>query len=303
MLGLGAKQDGGGTAAAVIEGSDQTFMADVIEASKEAAIIVDFWAPWCGPCKQLGPALEAAVKKTAGRARLVKIDVDANQMVAQQLRVQSIPAVFAFVDGRPVDGFMGALPASEVEAFVNRVAAMGPGGDPLAEALAAADEMLTTGAAADAAEIYAAVLGEAPDNTAAIAGLARAYLALGDADRARATLDACPPAKAGDAAIVAARAALDLAEATAEAGETVELRARLTADPGDHQARFDLAIALLAAHDNAAAIDELLELFRRDREWNDGAARAQLFKIFDSLGPKDPLATKGRRRLSSMIFA
>jgi putative thioredoxin len=303
MLEAGAMPSGAGAKPAVIEGSDQTFMAEVIEASRDAAIIVDFWAPWCGPCKQLGPALEAAVARTGGRARLVKIDVDKHQMVAGQLRVQSIPAVFAFVNGQPVDGFMGALPASEVQAFVDRVAAMGPGGDPIAEALEAAEEMLKQGAAADAAEVFAAVLGEQPDNTAAMGGLARAYLALGDVDRAKATLDGCPAPKAHEAPIVAARAALDLAAAAAEAGETVELRAKLAADPGDHQARFDLATALLAAKDPEGAIDELLELFRRDREWNEGAAKAQLVKIFDSLGPKDPLVAKGRRRLSSMIFA
>ncbi len=305
MLELGAAK--GGTAAgtgAVKDGSDATFMADVIDASREAAVIVDFWAPWCGPCKQLGPALEAAVKATGGRARLVKIDVDRNQMVAGQLRVQSIPAVFAFVNGQPVDGFMGALPASEVKAFVDRIAAMGPGGDPVTEALAAAEEMLAQGAAADAAEVFAALLEEAPDEPRAIGGLARACLAVGDADRARAVLDACPPKKAGDPAVVAARAALDLALATAGAsGETRALEARLAADPDDHQARFDLALARIAARDHEGAVDTLLELFRRDREWNGGAARSQLFTLFDSLGPKDPIAASGRRRLSSMIFA
>jgi putative thioredoxin len=304
MLGLGAKQGGAPADDVVKDGSDATFMADVIEASRGAAVIVDFWAPWCGPCKQLGPALEAAVKATKGRARLVKIDVDRHQAVAGQLRVQSIPAVFAFVNGQPVDGFMGALPASEVKAFVDRVAAMGAGGDPLAEALEAAEEMLAQGAAADAAQVYAAVLEENPEEAKAIGGLARAYLALGDIPRARAALDAAPPKKAGDAAIVAARAAIDLAEATAGAsGETRALEARLAADPDDHAARFELATALMAAKDNEGAVEALLELFRRDREWNDGAARAQLFKLFDSLGPKDPLAAKGRRRLSSMIFA
>jgi putative thioredoxin len=302
MLGVGAKPKAG-AAEPVAEGSDATFMADVIEASREAAIIVDFWAPWCGPCRTLGPALEAAVKATKGRARLVKIDVDKNQRIAAQLRVQSIPAVFAFVDGQPVDGFMGALSASEVKAFVDRVAAMGPGGDPLADALDQADAMLAEGAAGEAAQIYAAVLGEAADEPRAIGGLARAYLALGDIERAKATLATTPPAKAGDAAILAARAQVDLAEATADAGEVSELRARLYQNPDDHQARHDLALALVAARDPGAAIDELLELFRRDREWNEGAARAQLIKLFDSLGPKDPLAAKGRRRLSSMIFA
>jgi putative thioredoxin len=304
MLGLGAKQGGAPADDVVKDGSDAAFMADVIEASRSAAVIVDFWAPWCGPCKQLGPALEAAVKATKGRARLVKIDVDRHQAVAGQLRVQSIPAVFAFVNGQPVDGFMGALPASEVKAFVDRVAAMGAGGDPLAEALEAAEEMLEQGAAADAAQVYAAVLEENPEEAKAIGGLARAYLALGDIPRARAALDAAPPKKAGDAAIAAARAAIDLAEAAAGvSGETRALEARLAANPDDHEARFELATALMAARDNEGAIEALLELFRRDREWNDGAARAQLFKLFDSLGPKDPLVAKGRRRLSSMIFA
>ncbi|WP_333834691.1 tetratricopeptide repeat protein [Rubrimonas sp.] len=302
MLGLGERPSAG-AADFVKDGSDATFMADVIDASREAAVIVDFWAPWCGPCKQLGPALEAAVAATKGRARLVKIDVDKHQQIAGQLRVQSIPAVFAFVDGQPVDGFMGALPPSEVKAFVEKVAAMGPGGDPLGDALDAADEMLDKGEAAEAAQVYAAILGESAEETRAIGGLARAYLALGDVDHARATLDAAPAAKAQDAHIVAARAALDLAEAAAGAGETGELRARVAANPDDHQARFDLAVALIAARDNEGAVEELLELFRRDREWNDGAARAQLFKLFDSLGPKDPLVAKGRRRLSSMIFA
>ncbi|SEA98696.1 thioredoxin family protein [Rubrimonas cliftonensis] len=302
MLELGAKT-APAAPAAVKDATDQSFMADVVDASREAAIIVDFWAPWCGPCKTLTPALEAAVARTGGRARLVKIDVDANQMVASQLRVQSIPAVFAFVDGQPVDGFMGALPASEVEAFVKRVAAMGPGGDPIADALDQADAMLEEGAAADAVEVYAAVLGEAPDTLRATGGLARACIALGDMDRARALLDAVPPIKAHEAPIQAARSALDLAEQTAEVGETAELRARLDADPNDHQARFDLALALIAARDNAGALDELLELFRRDREWSDGAAKTQLVKFFDSLGPKDPLVARGRRRLASMMFA
>ncbi len=303
MVELGTATPGHDSPAAVRDGSDATFMADVIEASREAAVIVDFWAPWCGPCKQLGPALEAAVKATKGRARLVKIDVDRNQMIAGQLRVQSIPAVFAFVNGQPVDGFMGALAPSEVQAFVERVAAQGAGGDPVAEALDQADAMLEEGAAGDAAEVFAAILGEKPDELRAIGGLARAYLALGDLDRAKATLSSAPPIKAHEAPIQAARSAIELAEASADTGETDDLRARLAADPADHQARHDLALALLAKRDPAGAIDELLELFRRDREWNEGAARVQLVKIFESLGPKDPLVARGRRRLSSMIFS
>lgn len=298
---------GGGGAAAkaddlIKDSTEATFMADVVEASRETPVIVDFWAPWCGPCKSLGPALEKAVRDAGGKVKLVKVDVDRNQRIAAQLRVQSIPAVFAFVDGQPVDGFMGNVPPAELKAFIDRVAAQG-GADGLAEALEAAEEMLQSGAVADAAQTFAAILGEDKENLAAIGGLARAYLASDEIERAKATLDMAPAAKASDPAIAAARAAIELAEATAEAGETVELRARLDANPNDHQTRMDLAMALLAAKDKAAAVEELLELFRRDREWNEGAARTQLMKIFDSLPANDPVALKGRRRLSSMIFA
>jgi len=287
------------------EATDASFMKDVIEASREVPVIVDFWAPWCGPCKQLGPALEEAVRAAKGAVRMVKVNVDQNQMVAGQLRVQSIPAVFAFSGGQPVDGFMGALPASEVKAFVKKLvdSAGGDGGNGLDEALDQADELLETGAAADAAEIFAAVLGEDPANARALGGMARAELAAGNLDRAKQMLEMAPPEVAEDPAIAAARSAIELAEQTQDAGEEAELKARLDADPNDHQARYDLALALLAGKDREGAVEALLELFRRDREWNDGAAKTQLFKLFDSFGPKDPLTLKGRRRLSSMIFA
>ncbi len=290
-------------APAIKDGTEATFMADVIDASNEVPVIVDFWAPWCGPCKTLGPALEAAVTESKGKVRLVKIDVDQNQMLASQMRVQSIPAVFAFVGGRPVDGFMGAQSPAQIKAFVQRLIEMSGGNAGLEEALAAAEEMLAEGAASDAAETFAAILGEEEGHPGAMGGLARAYLALGDIERAREILDLAPADKANDPAILAARAQIDLAEATAGAGEVGDLAAALDRDPNDHQARFDLALAQLARNDHAAAIDTLLDLFRRDREWNEAAARTQLFKLFDSLGPKSELAQKGRRRLSSMIFA
>ena len=305
MLGL----DGGAAAPAgdlIKDGTDASFMADVIEASKEAAVIVDFQAEWCGPCKTLGPAIEAAVTQAGGAVKLVKIDIDKNPQFASQLRVQSIPAVFAFVNGQPVDGFMGNIAPSEVQAFVDKVAKMGGGGAAGAamdEALDMADQMLEEGAAADAAQTYGAILGEEPSNPRAVAGLAKAFAMVGQLDQAKAALDAAPAEIADDPAIVAARAQIDLAEQAADAGPLDELRAALEADPNDHQARLDLATALLAANDAEGAVDELLELFRRDRDWNDGAAKTQLFKIFDSLGDKDPVGLKGRRRLSSMIFA
>jgi putative thioredoxin len=285
------------------DGSEATFMADVIDASREVPVIVDFWAPWCGPCKTLGPAIEKAVTEAKGKVRLVKIDVDRNQTLASQMRVQSIPAVFAFVNGQPVDAFMGAQPASQIKAFVDRLIEAGGGNAGLEEALAAAEEMLDEGAVADAAQTFAAILAEEDGHTGALSGLARAHLALGDIEKARAILDLAPAAKANDPAIVAARAKVDLAEAALGAGEADEFTAALDRDPNDHQARFDLAMALIAGGDNEAAIDALLELFRRDREWNEGAAKAQLIKLFDSLGPKSEAVAKGRRRLSSMIFA
>lgn len=288
--------------AAIRDVSEKTFMKDVIEASRETPVIVDFWAPWCGPCKTLGPMLEAAVKATKGRVRMAKVNVDENQMIAGQLRIQSIPTVYAFWQGQPVDGFQGALPASEVKVFVDRVAALGGQDGGLAEALEAAEAMLAEGAAVDAAETFAAILGEEPENAVAYAGLVRSYLALGEIDRAQAFADAAPAKIAKAKEIEAARAQIELARQAAKAGPEDDLRRAVDRNPNDHQARFDLALALHAAGKVDEAVDELLDLFRRDREWNGGAAKTQLFTIFDALKPQDPIVLKGRRRLSSMIF-
>jgi putative thioredoxin len=286
----------------IIDGTDAGFIKDVIEASRTVPVIVDFWATWCGPCKTLGPALEAAVMAAKGKVRLVKIDVDRNQKIAAQLRIQSIPTVYAFWQGQPVDGFQGAVPPSEIKAFIERLVGLaGDGG--LAEALDAADRLLEEGAAVDAAETFAAILREAPENPRAFAGLARAYIAAGELDKAEAFLGTATGALAKSAEVEAARAQIALARAAAKAGPVAELQAAVAADPANHQARFDLAMALHAAGKVEAAVDELLELFRRDREWNDGAAKAQLLRIFDTLKPTDPIVLKGRRRLGSMILA
>jgi putative thioredoxin len=286
----------------VKDGSEAAFMADVVEASREVPIIVDFWATWCGPCKTLGPALEAAVTAAKGKVRLVKIDVDKNQRIAAQLRIQSIPTVYAFWQGQPIDGFQGALPASEVKAFIDKVSALaGDGG--LGEALAAAEAMLAEGAAADAAETFAAILTEEPGNATAYGGLARAHIAIGNEDQAEALLNNAPEKIKAAAELEAARAQLQLKRQAAKAGPVDSLTAAVAADPGNHQARFDLAQALHAAGKAEAAVDELLELFKRARDWNEGAAKAQLFTIFDALPPQDPIVLNGRRRLSSMIFA
>lgn len=291
----------------IIDGTDATFMDDVIEASKTVPVIVDFWATWCGPCRTLGPALEAAVTKAKGAVRLVKIDVDANQAYAGQLRVQSIPTVYAFWQGKPVDGFQGALPPSQVEQFVAKLAGMGGGAvgedEDLSAAIEAAEQMLEEGAAADAAETFAAILQEEPENAAAYGGLVRSYLAMKDLEQAEAVLNGSPAEIATSVEVEAARAALALARKAEKAGPVDALRARLEADPADHQARFDLATALHASGKVEEAVNELLDLFRRDREWNDGAAKAQLFEIFNSLKATDPVVLNGRRKLSSMIFA
>ena len=285
--------------------TEASFMADVVEASQQVPVIVDFWAPWCGPCKTLGPQLEAAVTAAKGRVKMAKVDVDQAQQIAAQLRIQSIPTVYAFYQGQPVDGFQGAISQAEVKAFVDRVAALGGegGDDGLGEALAAAEEMLAEGAAVDAAQTFGAILGEEPENAAAMAGLIRAHVALGELDQAQSMVETAPAAIANAPEVEAAKAQIALARQAEAAGPVADLKAAVEADPDAHQARFDLATALQAQGDTEGAIDHLLELFRRDREWNDGAARAQLFTIFDAAGPKDPAVLKGRRKLSSMIFA
>ncbi|MEM1374494.1 MAG: thioredoxin [Pseudomonadota bacterium] len=289
----------------ITDGTEATFMQDVVEASQDVPVIVDFWAPWCGPCKTLTPALEAAVTKAKGAVKLVKVDVDQSQQIAAQLRIQSIPTVYAFWKGQPIDGFQGALSPAEVEAFIEKTAqaAGGSADGGLGDAVEAAEEMLAEGAVADAAQTFAAVLGEDPNHAGAYGGLIRAHVALGELDQAEAILNGAPAEISEAAEIEAARAQLELARQAEDAGPVAELRAQVEAEPDNHQARFDLAQALHASGDAEAAVAELLDLFRRDRDWNDGAAKTQLFTIFDALKPNDPVVLNGRRKLSSMIFA
>jgi putative thioredoxin len=299
----GAPQAGG--ANLVKEGSTQTFMEDVIDASHDAAVVVDFWAPWCGPCKQLGPALEKAVRDAKGAVRMVKINIDENQELAAQMRIQSIPAVYAFKDGRPVDGFVGALPESQVKQFVAKLAAGAkPGASPIADAIALAKEALAEGDQPRAANIFAQVVQHDPGNVEAMAGLAKIAVAKKDLKQARSILERIPADQAKHADVAAARAGLELAEAGEKAaGATGEFKARLAKNANDHEARYELASALFAAGEREAAIDELLDLVKRDREWNEQAARKQLVKFFEAIGLTDPLTVQSRKRLSSILFS
>ena len=293
------------TGALIKDGSEQSFMQDVIETSQSVPVIVDFWAPWCGPCKTLGPALEAAVTAAQGAVQMVKLNVDENQAIAGQLQIQSIPTVYAFWQGKPVDGFQGAVPGSEIQAFVDRVSAMGNGARDggLADALSTAQEMLADGDIEDAAQTFAAILEEEPSTVGAYAGLAQCYLAQGDLEQVEATLNGAPAEISKAPELEALYAQLELAKQAAGAGPLGELQAAVEAEGDNHQARLDLAIALHAAGDAQAAVDHLLELFRRDREWNDAAAKTLLFTIFDALPANDPVVLNGRRKLSSLIFA
>ena len=301
-MSLIGETQGASPADLIKEGSDAGFAKDVVEASHELPVIVDFWATWCGPCKTLGPALERAVLAAKGKVKLVKIDIDKNPVFAGQLRVQSIPTVYAFLDGRPVDGFMGAVPESQVKAFVDRlVAAAGPGApNEVDELVAMAKESLDLGDIGGAAQAYAQALQAEPDNLVAIGGLARCYQAGGDPERA-AEIVAMAPADARTPDLESVRAALALAKDAPS--ETGEFERRLAKDENDHAARLEYAKALAGRGDFAEAVDQLLKIIEADREWNDQAARRQLLTVFEAAGPASEVARQGRRRLSSILFS
>ncbi len=302
---LSAGADAGSDAAVVIKDTDtRNFVKDVLEASRERPVLVDFWAEWCGPCKQLTPVLEKLVREQKGKVALIKLDIDRNPDIAAQLRIQSIPTVFAFYQGQPLDAFQGALPESQLRQFIERlVKNADQGRSPVDDLLEDAEGALGEGDVARAAEIFGAVLRMEPGDVRAVAGLARVALARGERDEARRLLDSVPEADAGKPEVLKARAALDLAEAAEEAGDVAELEARVAAHADDLAARFDLARALLAHGDREAAAEHLIAIVRADRDWNEGAARAQLLKMFEAAGPTDPFTQTWRRRLSSILFS
>jgi putative thioredoxin len=296
-VGVAATADG-----LVRDTTTQTFRRDVLEESRRQPVLVDFWAPWCAPCKQLTPILERVVRSAKGAVKLVKMNIDEHPAIAGQMGIQSIPAVIAFVNGQPADGFMGALPESQVTAFLERLTRQEIGAEEK-ELLKSADAALVAGDAAGAAELYSELLASDPANVHALAGLARSYLETGSIDEARHTLAQVPEAKRSDTAVAAARAALEVAEQAAHLGPVAELEQKVAANPLDHQARFDLAIALNGNNRRQEALDQLIEIVRRDRKWNDDAARKQLVQFFEAWGPTDEYTVSGRRRLSSVLFA
>ena len=304
LIGQPGPADGAAPAADLIKETDTaSFMVDVIEASATTPVIVDFWAPWCGPCKQLTPLIEKLVKQYAGKVKLVKINVDENQELAQQFRVQSIPAVYGFKDGRPVDGFMGAVPESQIKQFIDRLT--GGAGSPLDEALAEADALMQGGQNDEALALYQEILAQDPTHVKALAGALRCYMALGQDDMARQVIEKLPAPIKNGPDVQGVQAALDLKAATANTGnaEVEHLEAKVAADPKDMQSRLDLAMARYGAGDKAKAVDDLLAMVKADRAWNEQAARKQLVKFFEAFGPTDPLTLTGRRRLSAILFS
>lgn len=299
-------QNGGGNTvaadSAVKDTTTQGFVKDVIEESKNQPVLVDFWAPWCGPCKQLTPILEKAVRAAKGKVKLVKMNIDADPAIPGQMGIQSIPAVIAFSNGQPVDGFMGALPESQVVAFLERLT-KGKIGAEEDNLLKAADAALAAGNAAEAADIYAKILAQDSSDIPALAGLARCYVATGNLEQAKKTLALVPEAKKNEATVTTARAALELAEQAKAVGPMDDLQRKVDADPLDHQARFDLATALSAAGKRAEAADHLLSIVKRDRKWNEDGARKQLVQFFEAWGPTDQATVDGRKRLSSILFS
>ena len=298
-------QNGGAVTAAadvVKDVTTQSFMKDVIEESKRQPVLVDFWAPWCGPCKQLTPIIEKAVKAAKGKVKLTKMNIDEHPAIPGQMGIQSIPAVIAFSNGQPVDGFMGALPESQVVAFLERLT-KGKLAAEDTDLLKSADAALAAGNAAAAADTYAQLLQQDSGNVAALAGLARCYVETGNIEQAKKTLALVPEAKANDSAVTAARAAVELAEKAKAVGPLDELEKKVAANPLDHQARFDLATALNAAGKRPEAANHLLEIIRRDRKWNDDGARKQLVQLFEAWGFADPAAVEGRKKLSSILFS